>query len=224
LGVSESTVTRWIKQRGLPAQKVAGQHRFNRAEVMEWAIANQLQVSLRSFSPEKSSPDPTPTLDEALTNGGVFYGLQNSNKEQALQALVETLPLPSGVDRELILQLFLAREAAASTAVGGGIAIPHVRNPIVLHVDRPMLVLAFLTEPVDFGALDGLPVHVLFSIVSPTTQGHLQLISRLAFALHDSRLRATVLRHAQPEEILTEIRRVESALAGPVARVEPTKS
>ena len=43
-----------------------------------------------------------------------------------------TVPLPEGVDREFLLHLFLAREASASTAIGDGIAIPHVRNPIAL--------------------------------------------------------------------------------------------
>ena len=49
LDVSESTVTRWIKQRGLPAQHVGGQYRFNRAELLEWATANQVKVSLELF-------------------------------------------------------------------------------------------------------------------------------------------------------------------------------
>src|SRR5438034_985186 len=62
------------------------------------------------------------------------------------------------------------REALQSTGVGDGIAIPHVRNPIVLHVSRPMITLCFLERPIDFGALDGKPVHVLFSLISPTVR------------------------------------------------------
>ena len=46
LNVTESTVTRWIKQRGLPAQQVGGQYRVNRAELLEWATAHQVRVSL----------------------------------------------------------------------------------------------------------------------------------------------------------------------------------
>src|SRR5438128_2157857 len=83
---------------------------------------------------------------------------EDTNKDLALRALVQVLPLPESIDRELLLALFRAREASASTAVGDGIAIPHVRNPIVLHVARPVITLAFLSHPVDFGALDGKPV------------------------------------------------------------------
>jgi PTS system nitrogen regulatory IIA component len=49
LNVSEATVTRWIRQRGLPAQHLGGQDRFNRAELLEWATANQIRVSLKIF-------------------------------------------------------------------------------------------------------------------------------------------------------------------------------
>jgi PTS system nitrogen regulatory IIA component len=217
LDVTESTVARWIKQRGLPAQQVGGQYRVNRAELLEWATANQVRVSLELFENLEADAEVVPSLTEALEIGGIHYGLQDTNKERALRALVQILPLPDSVDRELLLRLFLAREASASTAIGDGIAIPHVRNPIVLHVVRPALALAFLKRPVHFGALDGKPVHVLFSIISPTNRSHLQLISRLSFALHDSQLRETVVRQAAQDEILQEIRRVEASMGVPAA-------
>ncbi len=102
-----------------------------------------------------------------------------------------------------------AREASATTAVGDGVALPHVRNPIVLHVSRPMVTLCFLDTPVDFGALDGKPVHVLFSLICPTMRSHLQLLSRLSFALHDAVVREVLLEHGQRGDILRELRRVE---------------
>jgi PTS system nitrogen regulatory IIA component len=217
LDASESTVARWIKQRGLPAQQVGGQYRINRAELLEWATANQVRVSLDLFNNLETDAETVPTLAEALETGGIYYGLQDTNKDHALRALVQILPLPEGVDRELLLRLFLAREASASTAIGNGIAIPHVRNPIVLHVAKPAVVLAFLKQAVDFGALDGKPVHVLFSIISPTNRSHLQLISRLSFALHDNQLRETVVGQAAQDEILKEVRRVEASMGVPAA-------
>ena len=220
LNATESTVSRWIKQRGLPAQSVAGQYRVNRAELLEWATANRVRVSLDMFDHLEADAESVPCLAEALEAGGIHYDLQDTDKDQALRALVEVLPLPEGMDRELLLRLFLAREASASTAIGDGIAIPHVRNPIVLHVSQPTLTLAFLSQPIDFGALDGKPVHVLLSIVSPTNRTHLQLLSRLSFALHDGRLRETVIRQAPREEILAEVRRVEASMSAPAAEVE----
>ena len=217
LAVSESTVTRWIKQRGLPARHVAGQYRFNRAELFEWATANRVKVAADLFTHFDDDDDPVPGLATALDRGGIYYGLRDTNRDRALRALVEVLPLPDGVDRDLLLRLFLAREAAATTAVGDGIAVPHVRNPIVLHVPHPMVTLCFLERPVDFGALDGKPVHVLFSVISPTMRGHLQLLSRLSYGLHDEKFRAAVRAQAPREAILAEARRVDSTLDAPPA-------
>lgn len=217
LNVAEGTVSRWIKQRGLPAHQVGGQYRVNRAELLEWATANQVPVSLELFNHLEADAETVPSLAEALEIGGIHYSLPGASKDQALRALVQVLPLPDGVDRELLLRLFLAREASASTAIGDGIAIPHVRNPIVLHVPRPAVTLAFLAHAIDFGALDGKPVQVLFSIISPTNRSHLQLLSRLSFALHDRKFRAMVARQAPREEILPEVRRVEARIGAPGA-------
>src|SRR6266581_9475718 len=75
LEVSESTVTRWIKRRGMPAQYVSGRYRFNRAELLEWATANQIKVSLQMFDQLEADSQPIPSLTEALQAGGVFHGL-----------------------------------------------------------------------------------------------------------------------------------------------------
>jgi PTS system nitrogen regulatory IIA component len=213
LNASENAVSRWIKQQGLPAHQVGGQYRVNRAELLEWATANNVQVSLELFDNLEADAESVPSLANALEIGGIRYGLSGSNKEIVLRELVQLLPLPDGTDRQFLLRLFMAREAAASTGIGKGIAIPHVRNPIVLNVSQPTITLAFLSQPIDFGSLDDQPVHVLFSIISPTNRSHLQLLSRLAFALHDEKLRVTISQHAQQDEIMREIRRVEAGMS-----------
>ena len=137
LRVSDSTVTRWIKQRGLPSHHVGGRFHFNRVELLEWATANRLKVCVEAFDELAPEDEPSSSLVEALETGGIFYQIQDTSKERTLGALVDVLPLPETIDRELLLRLFLAREASASTAIGEGIALPHVRNPIVLHVEQP---------------------------------------------------------------------------------------
>ena len=174
LQVSDSTVTRWIKQRGLPTHQVGGRFHFNRVELLEWATANRLKVCVEAFDQLAAEDDPSSSLVEALETGGIFHHMKDSTKERTLRALVDVLPLPESVDRELLLRLFLAREASASTAIGDGIALPHVRNPIVLHVARPMVTVCFLDHPVDFGALDGKAVHTL----SPSSAPRCEAICR----------------------------------------------
>ena len=104
----------------------------------------------------------------------------------------------------------MAREALGSTGIGDGIAIPHVRNPIVLHVTRPSITLAFLEHPIEFGALDGKPVSTLFIMISPTVRAHLHLLSRLAFVLRDARVRKVLEKRETREEIFSAIERAEA--------------
>ena len=215
LNVSEKTVYRWVNQGVLPGYRVNEQYRFNRAELLEWATSRKMNVSAALFDEPESNATPIPGLIDALQAGGIVYRLDGTDKESVLRAVVEQMRLPEEVDRAFLLRVLLAREALQSTGIGDGIAIPHVRNPIVLHVSRPMITLCFLERPIDFGALDGKPVHVLFSLISPTVRAHLQLLSRLSFALHDAAFKKTVTRQASRDEILNEARRVEAALGSP---------
>jgi nitrogen PTS system EIIA component len=212
LKVSEKTVYRWINQGILPAYRVNEQYRFNRAELLEWATSRKMNVSADLFEEPESNALPLPSLAEALQAGGIFYRVGGADKESVLRAVVEHMRLPEEVDREFLLRVLLARENLQSTGIGEGIAIPHVRNPIVLHVARPMITLCFLEEPVEFGAIDGKPVYVLFSLISPTVRAHLRMLSRLSFALNDAGFKQTIIAQASRDEILNQARRVEAAL------------
>jgi PTS system nitrogen regulatory IIA component len=184
LDVSEKTVYRWISQNSLPVHRVNDQYRFNRAELLEWASSQRIAVSPKML--EEPEDAFIPSLAEAMRAGGIHYRVDGADKPSALRHVVEVLPLPEGVDRDFLLQVLLARESVGSTAIGNGIAIPHVRNPITLHVDKPMVALTFLANGIDFQAMDGKPVNTLFTIISPTIKAHLNLLSKLAYGLKGS--------------------------------------
>jgi PTS system nitrogen regulatory IIA component len=65
---------------------------------------------------------------------------------------------------------------------------------------------------VDFGALDGQPVHTLFTFISPMVKAHLHLLSRLAFALRNPEFKALIARQAGRDEILASARRISDSL------------
>jgi nitrogen PTS system EIIA component len=210
--VPEKTVLRWVKKDGLPASCVNEQYLFNRSEVFEWGTSRRMNIPPEIVRAEKARESKTPSLSEALQNGGVFHGVTGRDKSNALREIIGRLKLPSGTDQDSLLRVFLAREELASTAVGDGIAIPHVRTPVVLHVEKPRLALCFLENPVDFSALDGKPVYALFTLICPTIKSHLHLLSRLAFVLRDPGFKDAVRRRANLEEILAQITRVEGNL------------
>lgn len=206
LSVSEKSIYRWIQQGQLPAYKVNDQYRFNRAELLEWANAQKINVSAEIFQEPDAATELMPDLADAIEAGGIFYGVAGDDKESVLRSVVAVMKLPPEMDRDFLLQVLLAREAMASTGIGEGVAIPHVRNPIVLSVRHPAICLCFLEKPVEFGAIDNDPVHTLFTLVTPTVKVHLYLLSRLASALLDPRFKAALIRQASREEILNLMR------------------
>jgi PTS system nitrogen regulatory IIA component len=144
-----------------------------------------------------------PTLEEALRAGGVHGGLEGLDKPAVLREMVGRLPLPPVVNKDWFLQMLLARESLASTGIGDGIAIPHVRHPILMRIPRPMVTLCFLRHPVDFDAVDGQPVQALFTLISPTVKSHLHLLARLGFAVGHEPFREALRRHAPAADIFS---------------------
>jgi PTS system nitrogen regulatory IIA component len=210
LNVSERTVHRWAEQGSIPAHRLHEQYRFNRVELQEWAAAQRRRVSPALFIEEGEAAAP-PSLVEALARGGIHAGLPGATRAEVLWHLSRLPGVPAGVDRDLVYQLLLGRETLATTAVGDGIALPHARDPLVIRVPGPTVLLGFLASPVDFGALDGRPVRVVFTLFAPSIREHLGTLARLSFALHDPALRRLLAEEAPAEAILARLRAIEGA-------------
>jgi nitrogen PTS system EIIA component len=208
LDVSEEQLHDWIDEQAIPFSREGGLIRFNQAELLEWATARNLRTA------QSSEGADAPSLAAALELGGVHRALSATDRDSAIRAAVGRLPAGPAADPETLVEILLAREAAGTTAVGDGLAIPHVRAPIVQHGARPLIALCTLAQPIDFGARDGKPVHTLFLLATPTVDVHLKLLSRLAAALHDAAFKDAVVRRAPAAEILEHARRVDAAVKG----------
>ena len=206
LKMSERVMQERSEKGEIPSRGIHGRVFLNRDELVEWATARGLPVAL----PAGAGDEPMPVLSAALEAGGIVHGLPGRDKDAVLRHLVESMPLPADVDPDFLHSVLMAREALGSTAVGDGVAIPHPRSPILLRVPTALVTLCFLETPIDFGALDGKPVQVLFSTISPTTRAHLHLLSLLAFALRDPDFKECLIRRAGAAEILAAVRRIEA--------------
>ena len=215
LNTSERTLYRWIREGTIPCRRINDHYRFHRAELLEWATARGMVTAVDAFPLSLPKLEaPLPRFAAALRAGGVHYDVEGTDRESALRAIVKRMPLRDEADRELLLDVILAREALGSTGVGDGIAIPHVRSPIVLNTTEPSITLCFLAVPVDFSAIDGRKVHTFFSLVTLTIRSHLYLLSRLSAALQDPGFRQAVIRRAPAAEVLDEAERVDLAIGG----------
>ncbi|HEY3351939.1 MAG TPA: PTS sugar transporter subunit IIA [Polyangia bacterium] len=193
----------------LPCVRVHDQYCFNRAELQEWAVARG-----RCLAPE-AAQSPIAGLRAALERGGIHGPLPGTTREEVLAAVTRLATIPPAADRGLLLELLVAREALASTGIGGGVAVPHPRDPLVMGVDEPVLVLCLLEHSVDFGAIDGQPVHALFTLLSPSVRQHLLLLGKLAYALHDDPLRHLLRERAPAAAILARLAALDEAPAAP---------
>ena len=211
LGVSEATLEKWLKSGELVATRVNDQWRLNRVDLLEFAAARDMDVSPDLLA-NLEQPN-LPSLAEAVRAGGVHAGISGRNKSEVLRAVVDRLPLPGPGERDLLHRVLLAREALGSTGFGNGIAIPHPRNPIVLRIPRPEVAICYIDPPVDFEAVDGKPVHTLFTVVSSSTRTHLHLLAMIAQALRDPGVVAKLDARAGTAALLPEIERVEAAIA-----------
>ena len=126
-------------------------------------------------------------LGDLIAPDGIVFGLAAANKRGVLAALSAQAAALAGVDPARVTDVILAREALGSTGFGAGTAIPHGRLPDLDHIT---VVAAKLASPVDYAALDGLPVDLVVLMLAPEAAGaaHLKGLARVSRALRDAAL------------------------------------
>lgn len=210
LKATERQVYRWVDEGEIPFRRVRDQVRFHRTDLLEWATSRRLPISLEEFDSGLDPEDRAPSLAQAIRAGGVHLDVPAADRESALRAVVERAPMPASVDREFVIEVLVARERTSSTAIGEGIAIPHVRQPVVAPGAPPTVVVSYLRMAIPFGAPDGKPVGTIFLFVSPTVRTHLQMLAHVARALQDPGFRAAIDRRAPTAELAAEAARLEA--------------
>jgi nitrogen PTS system EIIA component len=213
-GVDEATVRQWTATRGLPVHRVNERQHLNAIEVWEWAVEQGIPVSRTLLDQARRTPEKVPPLSQLLESGGIHRDTEGDDKNAVLASVVRRLPLPPEVDRDHLLAVLEAREAMGSTGIGDGIAIPHVRNPILLHVRRPLVALFLLRRPVDFDSIDGEPVHAIFLVISASVPSHLRILAELGLALRDPILRDLLKARAPDTSLMDRIRELGEATTG----------
>lgn len=133
-------------------------------------------------------------LTDLITPEAIVPSLKVNTKKQALQELSERAAIVSGLPAREIFDALLQRERLGSTGFGNGIAVPHGK---LAKAERIFGVFARLERPVDFEALDGVPVDLIFLLIAPESAGadHLKALARITRLLRDpaftAKLRAT---------------------------------
>ncbi|HMK89343.1 MAG TPA: PTS IIA-like nitrogen regulatory protein PtsN [Methylocystis sp.] len=130
-------------------------------------------------------------LVNLLSPRGIIPSLKAASKKQALLEISEKAAQLSGLPAREIFDALLQRERLGSTAIGDGVAIPHGK---LAKLQNIVGVFARAEKPLDFDALDGAPVDLIFLLITPESSGadHLKALACVARMLRDPQMLATI--------------------------------
>ena len=201
LRVSERTVYDWAQKGEIPSGKIGTVWRFKKSEIEKW-------VNDRLSSSEKPALQNQQIKVKNILSPDRIVFLNHSTKHDALLALADVLSTAPQIKatQELSVEI-LKREELMSTAIGRGIAIPHVRLSSV--TDLVMAVGISKVDIIDFQTFDDTPVRLLFMIAAAYNQHtyYLQTLSYFSNRLKNQELRDALLEVENPMDaykLLTE--------------------
>ncbi|MDR2080122.1 MAG: PTS sugar transporter subunit IIA [Treponema sp.] len=196
LRVSERTVYDWAQRGEIPSGKIGTVWRFKKSDIENW-------VNDRLSSNKTAGPPASVQVGNIISPDRVVF-LDFSAKRDALLALADNLArAPQIKNRQELAQEILKREELMSTAIGRGIAIPHVR--LVSVTDLVVSVGISRVDVQDFPALDDQPVRLIFMIAAAYNQHayYLQTLSFFSDRLKNTGLRNALLAAPDAKEVYT---------------------
>lgn len=194
LRVSERTIYDWAQRGEIPCGKIGTVWRFKRSEVEKWVNSKLTD----KYKQEKARDEID--LRQVIVPERIIFP-NSSSKYDVLIELIDLLAkTPQVKDKKALKEAVFKREELMSTALGRGIAVPHVRIDSVN--DLLMAVAISQKDILDFNPLDEKPVRLIFMIAAGVNQHayYLQILSHLTFLLKTDDLASKLLNCKTPEE------------------------
>ena len=150
-------------------------------------------------------------LSELLSEDRIRVPLRSRTKDDLLRELVSLVtPGRDQATIEAVLDAVRERERDLSTGIGGGIAIPHGKTPVL---EQLAMAAGVAAAPVDFDALDGQPVRLFFLLVGPESSAgaHVKTLARISRLLRRDSLRQALCDAGSPRSFLDVVQASEAA-------------
>ncbi|MDX9979998.1 MAG: PTS sugar transporter subunit IIA, partial [Lentisphaeria bacterium] len=205
LRVNERTILRMLKTGQVQGAKIGGQWRFNSS-----------QIDGLFFPPEEGAEvegeESLGNLARSYLSIPVSRMMAEDRMIMDMQATQVSEVIEELTPRELLGKLVmeveslrakcLAREQLLSTGVGNGVAIPHPRDPVATLKAPAMIIFGRSAKGIDFGAVDGKPVHLFFLLCCQNIEIHLHLMGRMAKLLRNRDFLAQCQACENPGDVL----------------------
>ncbi len=215
LNVSETTIKRWIADGKIPYYRLHNQYRFSRNEIENWVLSCRQDGVFSPFEQEEIQKEKLGTqqfgLFRAVHKGGVYVNILGDTKEEVIRNAMEEIAKDLHLDADVITELLLDRENLMPTALSNGIGVPHTRD-FLLQESYDVIVVVFPKQPIEYGALDGEPVHTLFFLFACDDKRHLHLLAKLAHLSSKPENLAFLSHHPSKAELLDYIKNWEANL------------
>ncbi len=205
-GVEESVVAGWVRNEGLPVIEDRSRLLFDRNQVVDWAAARGLAAKAGFLAAAKTA-GAARRLEPLLRAGGIWRDVPAANVRSVFETIVNKLPGATPPVRQLLAQRLRLPEGISWAAVGGGLALPHLRTPVALGRDAGTFAILILRDALTLNepAPDEVPITRLLFFVAPSPRAHLELIGQLSSALVRGGLRQPVVDGATDDAIFAAL-------------------
>lgn len=207
LNITEKTVLKWIKEKDMPFYKINHQYRFNKGELNEWILKNNIPISDNFL--EISELKEKFFISSLVKKGKIFYNIEGKDVNDVIASAINVIDIPVDISKNEVIQSLIEREEMMTTGIGEGIAIPHPRNPIITDIEHESISICMLKNEVDFKSIDDKLVHTLLIILSANPRRHLEILSKISFLCRQPEFIKLLKNHSTEETILTYIEEKE---------------
>lgn len=206
LKISEKTVLRMIRDRKIPCAKVAGQWRFLSAVIDDWLLSKMKVVPRNDLGRMVENDYSGIQISRLVRPEFIVMDLKPGQKRNVLEQLAGPF-VRNGIiaETDKFIDRLEIRERMVSTAVGRGIAIPHVRKPDDNPMGGPFLCIGICRAGTDFESLDGKPTQLFFLVYTDSEVVHLRVMAKLTGLLRKEETVRRIIHASGPQEVLSTV-------------------
>lgn len=210
LGVPKTTIEEWLTKGEIPSYQIQEEIRFDRSEIEAWMMERDEWMKQIRHDLDHQTGLHTFSLFRAFHKGDVLISYESS-KEEVICETVKTIADKLGLEAKVLRELVLDRERLAPTALGHGVAVPHARD-FLLEQRCNSVTLTICNEPIEYEALDGQKVDILFFLFACENKSHLNLLAKIAHFANQEKNRDFLRTKPEKEDLLNYIKKWESGL------------
>lgn len=182
LNITEEVVNDLVLTERIPHYKISSEYRFGIEEVENWILNNQEFLNTVNQKKEIITSSKEGffkySLFRAIYKGNFFCNVDFQSKEEVFLFVCNYLSQQFPLDANVLFELLLDREELMTTGLGRGFALPHTRD-CCLNTNYDIVVAVRLKNPIEYHALDSLPVTDLFFLFSANNKSHLNLVNKI---------------------------------------------